>query len=43
MSGKKVPIRYVYTIESKDKYMMEWYEPHDGKEFKSMTIVYTRK
>lgn len=42
MSGKKMPVRYVYTIESKDKYMMEWYEMHDGKEFKSMTIVYMR-
>jgi hypothetical protein len=41
-SGKKMPVRYVYTIESKDKYMMEWYETHDGKEFKAMTIVYTR-
>ena len=43
MTGKKMPVRYVYTIDSKDKYTMEWYEMHDGKEFKSMTIVYTRK
>jgi hypothetical protein len=42
MSGKKMPIRFVFTIEGNDKHRMDWYETHDGNEFKSMTIVYTR-
>lgn len=38
----KVPVRMVYTIDSADKYVFEWFETHDGKENKTMTITYTR-
>jgi hypothetical protein len=43
-NGQKRPFRWVVKIESKDKHMMEMYAPGmDGKEMKTMEIVYTRK
>jgi len=41
--GTKVDVRQVVRLQSPDKHMMEWYEQRDGKEVKTMEIVYTRK
>ncbi|MFB3853724.1 MAG: DUF1579 domain-containing protein [Vicinamibacterales bacterium] len=41
--GTKVKIREVVRIDSPDSHTMEWYELRDGKETKTMEIVYTRK
>jgi hypothetical protein len=40
--GTKVKVRQVIRIESPDSHVMEWYETRDGKETKTMEIVYTR-
>jgi hypothetical protein len=43
MSGQKMTCRMVTTVVSNDKHTFEMYMPGpDGKEFKGMTIVYTR-
>jgi hypothetical protein len=43
MTGKKVKQRTVTRIESPDRHVFETYErAPNGKEFKSMEIVYTR-
>lgn len=41
--GTTMPVRNVIRIESPDQYTFEWYDTHDGKEVKSMWIVYTRR
>jgi hypothetical protein len=44
MSGRSLPVDEVVTIHSPDKHTMEMWNPHtDGKMYKSMEIVYTRK
>ena len=44
VTGETKPFRHVFTIESDDKHTFEAYAPGpDGKEFKMMTIVYTRE
>ncbi len=45
MSGKKdVPYKTVTTVLNDDKHTFEWSNPHtDGKMFKMMEIIYTRK
>jgi len=44
VTGKKATVREVVRIVSQDKHIMEMYGPGtDGKEFKNMEIVYTRK
>jgi hypothetical protein len=43
MTKRKSKIRQVTTVASPDKHTFEWYEtPDGGKEFKSMTITYTK-
>lgn len=42
MPGTKCKIRYIITIESPDKYTMQWHEDQGQGEFHSMTITYTR-
>lgn len=37
-----VAVRQVIRIESHDRHVMEWYDTREGKETKSMEIVYTR-
>lgn len=41
-AGAKIPVREVIRIVDKDNHVMEWYETRDGKEQKTMEIVYTR-
>jgi len=41
--GTKVKVREVVRIDSPDSHTMEMYETRDGKETKTMEIVYTRK
>jgi len=44
VTGGKINIREVLTIVNEDKHVMEMFNTgSDGKEFKSMVIVYTRK
>ena len=44
MTGKKSKMKTVTTVQSADKMLFEGYMPGpDGKEFKSMEIVYTRQ
>ncbi len=42
-TGSRKKHRTVYTIINNDKHIMEMFEMADGKEFKNMEIVYTRK
>ena len=41
-NGKEVSIKEVLTITSKDKHVFDMYMVQDGKETKTMEIVYTR-
>lgn len=41
-AGAKIPVREVIRIVDKDNRVMEWYETRDGKEQKTLEIVYTR-
>ena len=41
--GMKQTIREALKITDKDHMFLEWYEPRDGKEVKTMEINYTRK
>lgn len=41
--GKPMRMREVIRLKSKDEHVMEMYSTHDGKEHKSMELVYTRK
>jgi len=41
--GKTYKIRQTVRIESADRFVMEWFDTHSGKEAKSMEIVYTRR
>lgn len=41
--GKTYKVRQVIRLETADRFVMEWYETHGGKEAKTMEIVYTRK
>ncbi|MCB9047292.1 MAG: DUF1579 domain-containing protein [Chitinophagales bacterium] len=43
MAGKQLPFREVVTYTSNDSYKMEMYNTMNGKEFKSMEVVFTRK
>ena len=44
LSGKAQPVEEVVRLEGPDKHVMEMWSPGpDGKMFKSMEIVYTRK
>ena len=40
--GTKVNVRQVIRIVSHDSHVMEWYETRDGKEAKTMEILYSR-
>lgn len=40
--GTKTPVRIVEKIVDDNHFTFEWYETHDGKEAKTMTIEYTR-
>jgi hypothetical protein len=40
--GTKVPVRQVIRLTSPDSHVMEWFETRDGKETKTMEIVYSR-
>jgi len=40
--GTKVNVREVIRIVSSDSHVMEWYETRDGKEAKTMEVVYNR-
>lgn len=42
-TGKAKPIREVYSVVDENTRKMEMFDNHDGKEFKSMEIVMTRK
>ncbi|MDH3216483.1 MAG: DUF1579 domain-containing protein [Candidatus Krumholzibacteria bacterium] len=43
MSGKEMKVKMVTKLIDENKHVFEWYNPGpDGKEFKSMEIVYTR-
>ena len=43
MTGKDMNIRETFTIIDNNTQMMTMYATHDGKEFKSMEIKFTRK
>lgn len=43
MQGKEVDVREVFTFKDDNTFVMEMYNNMDGKEFKSMEIVYKRK
>lgn len=43
MSGRETAVRETYTLNSKDKQTMVMYATMNGKEVKTMEIVYTRK
>lgn len=44
MQGNKlVKVRMLIRIVNKNEHVMEWYQPHDGKEAKTMEITYKRK
>ena len=44
VTGDMKPFRHVFTIESDDRHTFDAYAPGpDGKEFKMMSIVYTRE
>lgn len=40
--GTKINVREVVHLTSPDSHTMEWFETRDGKEVKTMEIVYTR-
>jgi uncharacterized protein DUF1579 len=43
MTGGKIAFRFTENVADKDRILFEWYETREGKETKSMEIVYTRK
>jgi hypothetical protein len=43
MTGGETSFRYTYNISNRDRIVFEWFETHEGKEMKSMELVYTRK
>jgi len=45
MSGQKMHVREVVTIDSPDQHTLEWFHRYDGTEteLRTMKIVYTRK
>ena len=42
-SGKDLPVRETFTYIDNNKQKMEMFMTHEGKEYKSMEIVFTRK
>ncbi|MEP6632753.1 MAG: DUF1579 domain-containing protein [Luteimonas sp.] len=40
--GAMVPVRSTVHVVDADHHVMEWFEPRDGKEVKTMMIEYTR-
>lgn len=42
MTKQKMTVRQVVRHEGPDKEVFEMYQPHEGKEYKMMEIVYTR-
>ena len=43
VTGGKIAFRFTENVAEKDRIVFEWYETREGKETKSMEIVYTRK
>jgi hypothetical protein len=39
----EIKARQTVRLESPDRHVMEWHESHDGKETRTMEIVYSRK
>ncbi len=43
MTGKKSKVRYTFRVESENKQVFEWFETHEGKEQRTIEVIYTRQ